>query len=49
MPQPVQLSPMVLMPHVVIASTGQNALHCPQPTHASVILKEITSFLTAFY
>jgi hypothetical protein len=48
-PHPVHFSPMMLMPHVDMASTGQKTLHCPHPTQASVILKEITSFLTPFY
>jgi hypothetical protein len=49
MPHSVHFSPMTLMPQVDMASTGQKTLHCPHPTHASVILKEITSFLTPFY
>ena len=48
-PHSVHFSPMTLMPHVFMASTGQKALHCPHPTQASVILKEITSFLTLSY
>jgi hypothetical protein len=28
---------IVLMPHVSMASTGQNGLHCPHPTHLAVI------------
>jgi|AGTN01.2.fsa_nt_gi hypothetical protein len=46
---PMHFSPMTLMPHVDMASTGQKTLHCPHPTHASVIFKEITSFLTPSY
>jgi hypothetical protein len=48
-PHSVHFSPMVLTPHVVMASTGQKTLHCPHPTHASVIFKEITSFLMPSY
>jgi hypothetical protein len=42
-PHSVHFSPMTLVPHVQIASTGQKALHCPHPTQASVILMSSSS------